>query len=39
MREYGLPYKGKIVDFVYIRENEGQRKPVFLHVLESVYKT
>ena len=39
MREYEflltriLPYKGKIYDFVLIRENTGQRKPVFSHIL------
>ena len=42
MREYGfsltyiLPYKDKIYDFVLIRENKGQWKPVFSHVLCSV---
>ena len=39
MREYVLsmtrilPYKDKIYDFVYIRENTGQWKSVFSHVL------
>ena len=42
MREYGFslirihPYKDKIVDFVFIRENTGQWKPVFLDVLCNV---
>ena len=41
MREYGfslariLPYKDKIVDLVLIRENMGQWKPVFSHILYS----
>ena len=41
MREYGLsltrvlPYKDKILDFLLIRENTGQWKPVFLHILYS----
>ena len=43
MREYGVPltvillYMDKIVDFVLKRENTGQRKPAFAHVLCSVY--
>ena len=43
MREYGfsltriLPYKDKIVDFVLIRENKGQWKPVFSYTLYSVH--
>ena len=42
MREYGfsvtriLPYKDKIYDFIYIRENTGHWKPVFSHILCSV---
>ena len=39
MQEYGfpltriLPYKDRIYDSVLIRENTGQWKPVFLHIL------
>ena len=39
MREYGfslthiLPYRDRIVDSVLIRENTGQWKPVFSHIL------
>ena len=39
MREYEfslthiLPYKDRIVDFVLIRKNMGQWKPVFSHIL------
>ena len=39
MREYGfsliliLPYKDRIVDSVLIRENMGQSKPVFSHII------
>ena len=42
MWEYGfsltgiLPYKNKIYDFVIIRENTGQWKPVISHILWSV---
>ena len=42
MREYGfsltsiLSYEDRIVDSVLIRENTGQRKPVFSHILCSV---
>ena len=42
MREYGFsmsrmfPCKDKIVDFVLIQENTGQRKPVFSQILCSV---
>ena len=41
MREYEfsltrfLPYKDKIYDFLLIRENTGQWKPVFSHILRS----
>ena len=34
-----LPYKDKIADFVLIRENKGQWKPVFSHILCSVLFT
>ena len=45
MWEYGfsltriLPYNGKIVDSVLTRENTGQRKPVFSHILCSNLET
>ena len=45
MREYGfsltriLPYKDKIVDFVLMRENKGQWKPIFSHILFYRYST
>ena len=45
MREYGfsvthiLPYEDKIYVFVFIRENTGHWKPVFLQILCSVGKT
>ena len=45
MREYEfslthiLPYKDKVVDFVLIRENTGQWKPVFSHILCSGTRT
>ena len=41
MSEYGFslarifPYKGRIADSVLIRENKGQRKPVFWYILRS----
>ena len=43
MREYGfsltriLPYKDKIVDFVLIRENSGQWKPLFSYICLFIY--
>ena len=42
MREYGfsltriLPYEDRIVGSVLKRENTGQQKPVFSHILSSV---
>ena len=39
MAEYGFsltlifPYKARMYDSVLIREDKGQRKPVFLHIL------
>ena len=33
-----FPYKNKIEDFVFIREYEGQRKPVVWHFLRSTTK-
>ena len=41
MPEYGFPltrifpYKDKIYDYVFIREDTGQRKPVFWNILHS----
>ena len=43
MREYGfslkciLPYDDRVYDYVLLRENTGQRKPVFSHILRSVF--
>ena len=45
MREYGFSltgiflHKDRIYDSALIRENAGQRKPVFLHILRCAIKT